>query len=304
MGNAAAASGEWELDGPSSRVAHRSRASGLGHTVDGRFVLDALVARGGMGTIYRAFDLDTGDFVALKVLAAHADVSAWRFELEARIARVVTHPFMARYVAHGQCDDGAPYLALEWLDGEDLASRLTRGTLAVGEALAVLRHVSLALRELHFMGIVHRDIKPANVFLCEGRPARAKLIDFGVARPVIRSTSFDPDRTARGVAVGTPQYMAPEQLLAEPVDQRTDVFALGLLLFECLTGFVPFAADSIAVMLRRLSHRAPTLSECGIDVPLELDALCARMLDQRPDRRPADASAVLDLLESSTLTRE
>lgn len=263
-------------------------------TVDERFEIDKVAATGGMGTIYRARDTWTGGHVALKVLRTPGD-GAWRFALEARIARLIDHPFVVRYVAHGYTNEGAPYLALEWLDGEDLASRLARGPLTPTESLRLFRRLTGALGALHEAGIVHRDLQPANVFLCDGRVDRAKLLDFGVARVLERA---DGDEMTRpGISMGTPPYMAPEQLTAGTIDARADVYALGALLFECLTGAAPFAADNVAVtVVRILTEPAPRLSD-RVEVAGELESFCTRLLDKDPAKRPSSARAVCDFVE-------
>lgn len=267
----------------------------LSGMIDGRFMIDRVAATGGMGTVYRAYDTLTGDQVALKVLNAVGGAT-WRFAQEAEIARVIDHPFVVQYVAHGHTTDGAPYLALEWLDGEDLATRLSRGPLSLGESLQLVRRISRALSALHDSGIVHRDLKPANVFLRDGRVDRAVLLDFGVARMIRRADTDDV--TGRGVSVGTPQYMAPEQVTMGAIDARTDVHALGTLLYECLTGAAPFASNNLAVVvLRILREPAPRLSDMWVEVSSELEAFCAQMLEKDPAKRPADARAVCEFVE-------
>lgn len=264
----------------------------VGDVVDDRFVIERVAATGGMGTVFRAYDRLTGDLVALKV---NNTCEPWRFALETRITHSVEHPFIVKYVAHGQ-KDGVPYLALEWLDGEDLGARLRRGSLSLTESLSVVRRVARALCPLHDAGIVHRDVKPGNVFLMDCRADRAHLLDFGVARVMNRGFD-DDDRTNTGVIVGTPLYMAPEQARCEPIDQRTDVYALGTLLYECLAGASPFGTGNLAVlMLRLLREPVPRLSE-RVDVPEEVEILCTSMLDKDPGRRPRDARAVCDAIE-------
>ncbi len=253
--------------------------------VDERFVIEKLAKTGGMGTIYRAYDKKLGDHVALKV-AKQPNLEPWRFAFETHLARTLEHPFVAGYVADGLTHEGA-YLALEWLEGEDLAERLERGPLSLREALEVIRRVARALCPLHEAGVVHRDLKPANVFLCDQRADRAKLLDFGVARPIRRREEHDEDHTATGISVGTPAYMAPEQILAGTVDDRTDVYTLGALLFECLTGAPPFAAKNFASsMLRILNDPPPRLADAWVECPSDVEALALRMLAKTSSARP------------------
>jgi serine/threonine protein kinase len=264
--------------------------------VDGRFVIERLAKTSGMGTIYRAYDEKTGDRVALKV-AKQPNLEPWRFAFEAHLVRNMDHPFVVGFVAQGYTKDGDAYLALEWLEGEDLAERLERGPLSLREALEVIRRVARALCPVHQSGVVHRDLKPANVFLCDQRADRAKLLDFGVARP-IRREEPEEDRTGVGISVGTPAYMAPEQVFAGTIDERTDVYSLGALLYECLTGAPPFASKNFASsMLRILNEPPPRLADAWVDCPSALEDLVARMLAKTPKERPSTRE-VFDEIES------
>jgi serine/threonine protein kinase len=269
-----------------------------GTVIEDRFVVRRVAAVGGMGTVYRAFDKLTGDDVALKILSRVGDDS-WRFARETRIALQIRHPFIVGYVAHGQTDDGAPYLALDWLDGEDLATRLLRGPLSLRESLQIVRRTARALCPIHDAGIIHRDLKPANLFLRDERADRSMLLDFGVARDVA-SSRLDDERTVTGVFVGTPLYMAPEQLTqGATLDARTDVYALGAVLFECLTGAAPFASKNFsAVLISILKAPVPHLSEHWREAPEDVDALCAALLAKSPADRLSDARTVYERVES------
>jgi serine/threonine protein kinase len=181
----------------------------LGKVVAGRFTLEAEAGRGGMGTVYRASDATTGRPVALKLL--HAVTSpqvAMRFNREAVLLQGLHHPAIVSYVAHGTTGPGQPYLAMEWLEGEDLTHRLKREPLSLSEAVSLLRRAAEGLATAHRQGIVHRDLKPSNLFLREGRPEDVVLLDFGLARHAVPSLL---EVTGTGMVVGTPGYMAPEQ---------------------------------------------------------------------------------------------
>jgi eukaryotic-like serine/threonine-protein kinase len=260
----------------------------------GGFEIERPARRGGMGTIYRARDPQTGEWVALKVLGDLADHGgdADRFLREAKILAELRHPAIVRYVSHGRAPSGEHYLAMEWLDGQDLRERLREVGLTVAESLRVVGRVAEGLVEAHRRGVVHRDLKPANVFLPECAVDRAKLLDFGVARP---AASAEQPLTQTGTMVGTPAYMSPEQVRGgKDVDARTDVFALGALLFECLTGRPAFVADHLlAVLARLLFEEAPRVGSVRPDVPPALDQLVARMLSKDPRERPSDAAAVI-----------
>jgi serine/threonine protein kinase len=181
-----------------------------------------------MGTVYRALDRLSGAPVALKLPnAAHARALA-----EADALAALDHPAIVRLVAHGFTDDGNPFLAMEWLEGEDLAARLERSPLGAADALLGAR-VAGALAAAHAAGMVHRDLKPSNLFLVGGEVAAAKLVDFGIARAPRAGTRL----TATGMLIGTPGYMAPEQARGDrEIGPATDLFALGAVLFECLAG--------------------------------------------------------------------
>jgi eukaryotic-like serine/threonine-protein kinase len=254
-----------------------------------RFVLEQLAGRGGMGEVYRALDRRTGQRVAIKIVCAHADAQIARFEREARLLAELDHPLIVRYIAHGTLHTGAPFLAMEWLDGHDLASRLSRERLGDSDGLALGLAAAEALAALHDRGIVHRDLKPSNIFLVDGRLDRSKLLDLGLARG-----GGAARMTWTGTVLGTIEYMAPEQARGgDELDARVDVFSLGCVLFECLTGERPFAAEHpTAVLMKLLFEEAPRLADRCPGIPAELDALVASMLSKHPEERPRDARAV------------
>jgi hypothetical protein len=219
-----------------------------------------------------------------------------RFAQEARVLAALNHPAIVRYVAHGDTAQGQPYLAMEWLDGEDLADRLAASRLTVGESLEVARRVAEGLAAAHERGLVYRDVKPSNVLLVDGQPARAKLLDFGIVRmelPGVAPTARPMTRT--GMVLGTVGYMSPEQAIADKkLDARADVFALGCVLFECLTGEPVFAGEHVvAVLAKVLREEAPRVRALRPELPEALGALVARMLSKERDARPADGGAVL-----------
>jgi predicted Ser/Thr protein kinase len=263
-----------------------------GQVLAERFSLLELVGQGGMGAVYRAHDRKTGQLVAIKLLRRQ-DGDAARFEREARILAGIHDPRVVRYVAHGALPTGEPYLAMEWLEGEDLAARLDRGSLTPTDAIAVAAQVAAALGALHEHHIVHRDLKPGNVFLIDGRLDQIKLLDFGLARIDLATRMTDT-----GTLLGTLAYMAPEQARgAADLDARVDVFALGCLLFECLTGETPFAAaHPTAILTRILFEDAPRLSARLPGAPASLEALLARMLAKAPEHRLVDGRATAEAL--------
>jgi tetratricopeptide (TPR) repeat protein len=240
-----------------------------------------------MGTVYRAREIQTGRTVALKVLhSGGAESNVQRFAREARVLAELSHPGIVRYIAHGVTQEGEPYLAMEWLEGETLDVRLARGGLAIDAAVALATRVAEALGVAHARGVVHRDIKPQNLFLVNSDVHGVKLVDFGIVRrraesqPVTRTDMF----------VGTPAYAAPEQARGvKDVDARADVFSLGCVLFECLTGRPPFLGDHVmAILAKILFEEPPRVSDLNTAVPSALSDLVARMLSKEPAERPAD----------------
>jgi hypothetical protein len=264
-----------------------------------RFVVEQEIARGGMGVVFRARDEQSGAPVALKLLmpVERADEQMLeRFSREARTLAELLHPGIVRYVAHGQWSDGRPFLAMEWLDGESLSRRLQRGGLRIGESLSLARQVADALAVAHRRGVVHRDLKPSNLFLRHGDVSQAVVLDFGLARKTFDGTTL----TGAGRLVGTPEYMAPEQMRGElKLPLSVDVFALGCVLFECLTGQRPFTADRIETLLAKvLLEEAPRLRSARPSLPATLDTLVARMLERQASLRPRDGDTLRDELDA------
>ncbi len=258
--------------------------------IDG-FLVDALAGIGGMGAVYRATERATGAVVALKVLESRGRIGLdeGRFHREIELLRSIDHPAVVRYLGHGRTESGEPYLAMEWIEGEDLATRIAQGPFSLVDAVRVVRRVAGGLGALHARGIVHRDVKPANVMLVGGVASDAKVLDLGIARQA-QWTRL----TKTGTAVGTPGYMAPEQARGDyDLDARVDVFALGCVLFECLTGRPAFPGEHIvAILARILLENSPVPSESRFGVPPSLDALVLRMLAKEREDRPLDANAV------------
>lgn len=257
----------------------------------GRYRLEERVAGGGMGTIYRGVDERSGDRVALKRMNVGEQREA-RFTREARLLSELGHPALVRYLDHGLAADGEHYLVMEWLEGEDLDTRLARGRLSVTDGCSVIERAGSALAHVHARGVLHRDVKPSNVFLVDRDPTRAKLLDLGVARRATPTFAL----TNTGAVLGTVAYMAPEQACGErDVDRRADIFALGCILFECLAGRPAFGGDSAVVVLARILGGAhvPGLRSLCPEAPRALEDLVHRMLAFDREERPHDVGSVL-----------
>ncbi|MBX3220664.1 MAG: protein kinase [Labilithrix sp.] len=244
-----------------------------------------------MSAVFRATDRRLGGVVAVKVLYGR-DEGEHRERLyrEARVLEKLSHPGIVRYVAHGETSMDKPYLAMEWITGETLGKRLSRTGLTMGESVRMVTRVAETLAVAHAKGVIHRDIKPGNLILRDGNVEDPTLIDFGIARMGLGASSI----TNTGVMLGTLGYMAPEQARGtKQLDARADVFALGAVLFKCLTGLPAFAGDDeIAILAKMLFEAPPRVRELRKDVPAALDELLARMLSRDPLQRPADGGVV------------
>ena len=268
----------------------------VGRLVDGRYLVVSRIARGGMATVYRAVDRRLDREVALKVMHAHLADGAQgadfvsRFRREARAAARLAHPGLVAVFDQG-VDGETSYLTMELVDGTTLRRRLReRGTLSLGESLEVAEAVLDALTAAHRAGLVHRDIKPENVLL--SAEDRVKVADFGLARAVTEVTS-----TATGTVFGTVAYLAPEIILTGTCDARTDVYAVGILLHEMLTGAQPHTgATPIQVAYRHVNVDVPAVSDVVRGVPTEVDELVAAFTARDAANRPSDAAAALALL--------
>ena len=258
-------------------------------TFDQRFELVREAGRGGMGRVFEAIDRDGGARVAVKLLARLADGE--RFAAEVEVLERLAHPAIVKYVRHGVTRDGDPYLAMEWLIGESLAQRLARGPLGIAGACAVGERIAAALEHAHAANVVHRDVKPSNVILVGGAVDDARLIDFGVAKT-------DRDLTSTGQLIGTPGYMAPEQVRGERgVDGRVDLFALGCVIYEAVTGRAPFeGVEVMEVLARLLLDRPRALDELAEGVPPRLTRLVAALLAKDASQRLGDARVVREEL--------
>ena len=282
----------------------------LGMTLDGRYRIDRVLGRGGMGTVYAAKLVALDKPVALKLLRPVQDddgQAVGRFEREARAASRLGNPHIVDIFDFGRAQNGLSYLAMELLDGEDLGNVLARERrLPLDRALRIVLQCCTALGAAHAAGIVHRDLKPENVFLVARGDERefVKIVDFGLAK--ISETEQDgaPGRklTRTGMIFGTPQYMSPEQGMGRPTDHRSDIYALGLILYELLTGKVPFDGETfMSVIQQHLSDPPPALRtmEPSVDVPPSVEAVIYRCLDKRAGSRPQSMGELAEELVSA-----
>jgi len=272
----------------------------VGTTLAGRYRVQEPLGRGGMGVVYRAEQLPIERPVAAKIVRHdHDRLTAARFLREAHAMSRLQSPHTVRLFDFGEHEDGALYLIMELLTGENLRARLDRGPLPVAEVLRVLDEVAASLSEAHAHGIVHRDLKPENVFLCEipGEPRLVKVLDFGIASlPPVAGQRL----TTTGEIPGTPAYVAPERVSGEDTGPPADVYALGVLAHELLTGHPPLSGDTPwDVLMAHLSEDPPPLAErapAGVTVPAALEELVWGCLAKAPALRPRDASAFREAL--------
>jgi len=251
----------------------------------GGYRVKEVVGAGGMGVVFRAEDPHLMREVALKAMLPSLAVSSTareRFLREARAAAAIQSDRVVAVFAVGE-ENGVPFLAMPFLRGESLEQRLSRGPLSFAEVARIGAEIAEGLEAIHERGLVHRDVKPANVWL-EGPAARVKVLDFGLAR-----AAGDSSLTREGSLVGSPAYMSPEQARRETVDARSDLFALGVVLYRLASGRLPFDGEALAVLLAITSAEPPPLPA---DVPEGLARLIMRLLAKKPSDRPASAAEV------------
>jgi predicted Ser/Thr protein kinase len=263
--------------------------------------VEGRIGAGGMGVVYRAVDTLLGRPVALKFIATDyaGDAQAReRLMREARAASALDHPHIGTVYQVGE-HEGRAFIAMAFYDGETLLERIARGPLAVDDAEQIARQLAAALGAAHAAGVLHRDVKPANVMLA--RDGMVKLLDFGVAKLVDEGGN---QLTAEGVLVGTPQYMAPEQLRGERVDARADLWALGAVTYEMLAGAPPFVATGRAALITRvLTGRPQPIGRARAEVPPRLRAFVDALLTPEVARRPATAPEALAILDGKARPR-
>ena len=271
----------------------------VGQTFASRYEIKGILGVGGMGVVFRAWDTELGEPVAIKTLKGDAmagdPVLLARFKDEIRLARKITHRNVVRTHDIGEVE-GNYYITMEFVEGQSLKHLIqSRGSLPVNVVLTVGKQLCRALEVAHEQGVIHRDIKPQNLIV---EPSGIlKVMDFGIARLATRTDGV----TQAGMAIGTPEYMAPEQLLGGEVDFRVDLYASGCVLFECLTGRTPFVADSpITLVAKQLEDVPPSPASLNSEVPESLALLILRTLSKDPTQRPPSAAALHDELEAIT----
>ncbi len=284
----------------------------IGTTISDRYKIERLLGEGGMGAVYQAEHTLMRKRMAIKVL--HPEMTRLpevvaRFEREAMAAAHIDHPHVVTATDFGKLEDGSFFLALEFVEGKSLREVIGMGRLELGRALHIARQIASALSRAHSLKIVHRDLKPENVMLVErdGDPDFVKVLDFGIAKVQIGElTAGDvsqaagpgqPVLTQAGMVYGTPEYMAPEQALGQPVDARADIYALGCIMYEMLCGKRPFDAESkVALLGMQVTAPVPPMATKAPDanIPPEVEALVNRCLAKEASERLGDARELID----------
>ena len=298
------------LTTPSQMAEDRPRDSDplVGTVLNDRYQIRGPIGHGGMGIVYEALHVVLEKRVALKVLrddfSRRPDVVE-RFRQEAKSASRIGHEHIVDISDFGETPRGQSYFVMEFLEGEDLANVLARERVVEPRrAVRIILQCCHALGSAHAKGIVHRDMKPENIFLTqrEGRPDFVKIVDFGIAKMSDIEVAGGPGRklTKTGMIFGTPEYMSPEQAGGRPLDHRVDIYALGIILYEMLTGKVPFVADTfMGILSKHMFDEVPSLSKVGVDVPPELEAAISTALHKDPEERFYTAADFAEALASA-----
>lgn len=277
----------------------------IGTVFDGKYVVDALIGVGGMGKVYRGRNLRTEHSIAIKTLMpelVHDDSLVRRFEVEAKAASNLSHPNTIRVYDHGN-EGKLLWMVMELLDGHSLERALsTERTIEQRRLIGLMRQVCASLAEAHGKGLVHRDLKPDNIFLnrAGGETDFVKVLDFGVAK--LKDPKFGSEKlTQAGMIFGTPRYMSPEQARAKELDERSDIYALGVIMFECLTGRPPFeASDPIGVLVKHCNEPVPSFESLNPSVVVDpgFESLVRRCLAKKPEQRPESVKVLRAELEA------
>ena len=285
---------------------------GTGAILSGRYRLDRVLGEGGMGVVWEATDIASGKRVAIKCVKPASRLPASeqrrRLEREARAIRAIDHPNLVRVQEVITGEDGAPAIVMELLPGESLRTKLDRETkLSLGDTARIVLPILSAVGSAHALGIVHRDLKPDNIFLTSPtdlEPSGVRVLDFGIAKLTAQEgeAAGTGVLTVSGALMGTPYYMSPEQVFGEKdIDSRADVWALGVVLFECLAGRRPVEGQNAGQVLRVIATgKITALAEVSPELPLDVTALVDRMLAVDRASRPADLREAYEVLRRFT----
>ncbi len=287
---------------PEEAVAVTERGFAPGTPI-GEYEVQSFLGEGGFGSVYRVIHPVIGKSAAIKILkreySTKPEIVA-RFVSEARAVNQIRHKNIIDIFAFGKLPDGTQYFVMGLLEGEPLSELLERERLPIDRALPMLKQLAKALGAAHAAGITHRDIKPENVFVTHDDEGKIvpKLLDFGIAKLVVDNLS--QHKTRSGMPMGTPLYMSPEQVHGKAVDARSDIYSFGVMVFQILTGRLPFDGDTMMmVMMKQVNERPPTPSSVDPSLPASVDGPLLRMLEKDPALRPSSVVAAVDELARS-----
>ena len=276
----------------------------IGTLIDDKYRVEQKVGKGGMGSVYRATHIHIGSTVAVKILHPHLSSDATtleRFRREARSAAQIHHPNAVAVLDFGVTrDTGLAYLVMEFLEGVELRTKIKGKPLEYGEILNIMRQTCAAVQAAHSKGIIHRDLKPENIWLLTDQDGfqRVKVLDFGIAK-----LKGDGTLTQAGMIIGTPYYMSPEQCVGAELDARSDIYSLGIILYEMLTGQLPFTAPTpMGIVVKHMNDRPRPPSEVRPGIPPEVEAVVMRALSKQREERQESATALAADLEAAMTT--
>lgn len=271
----------------------------LGLTLAGRYLVEEAIGQGGMATVYRARHTLVDRPVAVKIMGAalaRNEGLKERFRREAKNAAALAHPNIIEIYDYGEIEDGSVFLVMELLQGASLAAHIASGPIEPGRVATLGLQIAQGLARAHDFEVIHRDLKPENIFVCDSSPGRVqvKLLDFGIARSM-----HDSRLTNQGEIFGTPQYMAPERITSIDAGPAADLYALGAILFEMLTGRLPFESNELTgFFIKHMQEPPPKPSELAPQCPRRMEELILRLLSKKPEDRHVDAHAVIKELQA------
>ena len=271
----------------------------IGTTLAGRYLVEQPIGQGGMSTVYQARHTLVDRPVAVKVMSGNLVQDASlreRFRREAKNSAALAHPNIIEIYDYGETEDGSPFLVMELLNGAPLAQLIAGGSIDPSTVVVLGLQIAQGLARAHDFEVVHRDLKPENIFVCDAGSGRVivKLLDFGIARSM-----HDSRLTNQGEIFGTPQYMAPERITSIDTGPPADLYALGVMLFEMLTGRLPFVSEELTgYFLQHMQKAPPKPSDLVPQCPRRLEELILSLLEKKPEDRPVDAHAVIKELRA------
>ncbi|MEP6707001.1 MAG: protein kinase [Pyrinomonadaceae bacterium] len=278
----------------------------IGQVLADKYRVEELISEGGMGAVYRGTHVLMDKTVAIKVLRpslAADDTIVARFSREAKAASRIAHPHALSVTDFGESENGVVFLVMEYLSGRTLKNEIrSGGPMPLTRVVEIIRQVGSALEAAHAEGVIHRDLKSDNIMLVDSNGADwAKVLDFGIAKIQERVGSYDPGITAPNLIVGTPQYMSPEQCSqSSELDSRSDIYSMGVILYEMLIGHVPFTGESpTAIMMKHLQEAPPSVLEERDDLPASVGRVVAKALAKRPEDRYQSAGELVAALKDA-----